>query len=74
MREFIVENLVNTESIGVAEILLNNVVALLVAFFVMFTYKITYSGAAYSRKFNITLGAITITTTMIMGVISNAFI
>lgn len=71
MREFIVENLVNTESIGVAEILLNNVVALLVAFFVMFTYKITYSGASYSRKFNISLGAILITTTMIMSVISN---
>lgn len=71
MREFIIENLVNSESIGMAEILLNNVVALLVAFFVMFTYKITYSGPSYSRKFNISLGAILITTTMIMSVISN---
>lgn len=71
MREFILENLVNVETIGLAEIVINNAVALLMAFFVMFTYKITYSGPAYSKKFNISLGAIIITTTMIMSVISN---
>ena len=71
MREFVVENLMNTETISMAEILLNNVASLLVAFFIMFTYKITYSGPSYSKKFNISLGAILITTTMIMSVISN---
>lgn len=71
MREFILENLVNTETISIAEILLNNVVAMVVALFIMFTYKLTYSGSSYSRKFNISLGAILIITTLIMSVISN---
>ena len=71
MREFIVENMTNVESINFSVVLLNNVVALLVAFFVMATYRFTYSGTAYSKKFNVSLGAITIITTMIMSVISN---
>lgn len=71
MREFIIENMVNVETIGLAEIVINNIVAMLVAFFIMFTYKLTYSGPSYSKKFNVSLGAIIITTTMIMSVISN---
>lgn len=71
MREFILENLVNNGAVDVTTILLNNAVAMVAAFFIMFVYKLTYSGVAYSRKFNVSLGAIAITTTMIMGVISN---
>ena len=37
MREFIVENLTNTEALRVTVILMNNVIALIVAFFIMFT-------------------------------------
>ena len=71
MREFIIENLTNTESLQITVILMNNVVALVTAFFIMFTYKISYDGSAYSRKFNISLGSVTIITAMIMSVISN---
>ena len=71
MREFIVENLTNTEALSVTVILMNNVIALIVAFFIMFTYKISYAGPAYSRKFNISIGTITIITAMIMSIISN---
>lgn len=71
MREFIVENLTSAETLGFAVIVLNNIVAMAAAFFIMFTYKITYSGTAYSRKFNVSIGAITIITTTIMSVISN---
>ena len=71
MREFIVENLINTVGLNTGLILLNNVVALVAAFFIMFVYKITYSGAAYSRKFNVSLGMIVVVTTSIMCVISN---
>lgn len=71
MREFIVENLTSAETLGFAVIFLNNIVAMAAAFFIMFTYKITYSGTAYSRKFNVSIGAITIITTTIMSVISN---
>ncbi|SCG83804.1 hypothetical protein DW1_2240 [Proteiniborus sp. DW1] len=71
MREFIIENLSNAETISIATIVLNNIVAIMAAFFLMFVYRMTYSGTAYSRKFNVSLGAITIITTMIMSVISN---
>lgn len=71
MREFIVENLTNTEALSVTVILMNNVIALIAAFFIMFTYKISYTGPACSRKFNISIGSITIITAMIMSIISN---
>lgn len=71
MKEFIVNNLSNTETISIATTVLNNIVAMAVAFFLMFIYKLTYSGTAYSKKFNISLGAITIITNIIMSVISN---
>ena len=71
MREFIVENLVSTESFNIGIVVLNNLITFIMAFFLMFTYKITYSGVAYSKKFNNALGMITIVTTMIMSVISN---
>lgn len=71
MREFIIENLATAETINVATVVLNNIIAMAAAFFIMFSYKITYSGTAYSRKFNVSLGSITIITTMIMSVISN---
>lgn len=51
MREFIVENLTNTEALSVTVILMNNIIALIVSFFIMFIYKISYVGTAYSRKF-----------------------
>lgn len=71
MREFIVENLTNQAAIGAAQIVLNNITAMVTAFFMMLTYKLTYSGTAYSRKFNVSLGAIVLITTMIMSIISN---
>ena len=71
MRDFIINNLNNAETIGLATIILNNIVSLVVSFFIMFVYKTTYSGTAYSNKFNVSLGGITIITNMIMSVISN---
>ena len=70
MREFIVENLTNTEALSVTVILMNNIIALIVSFFIMFIYKISYVGTAYSRKFNISIGTITIITAMIMSALS----
>ena len=63
---FIVENLTNTEALSVTVILMNNIIALIVSFFIMFIYKISYVGTAYSRKFNISIGTITIITAMIV--------
>ena len=71
MKDFILQNLTSAETLSLATIILNNLVAMAIAFFIMFTYKISYSGTAYSRKFNVSIGTITIITTMIMSVISN---
>lgn len=71
MREFIIENLTDNTNINIWVVVINNVVAMITAFFIMFVYKISNSGINYSRKFNMSLGAIAITTTMIMGIISN---
>lgn len=71
MREFILENLMNTESLDIKLIILNNIVSLAGALFIMLIYKISYTGSTYSRRFNISLGMITVITTMIMSVISN---
>lgn len=40
MREFIVENLTNTEALSVTVILMNNIIALIVSFFIMFIMKL----------------------------------
>lgn len=71
MRDFIVENFTELYSLDLITIVLNNSVALALGLFMMFTYKLSYSGAAYNRKFNVSLGMICIITTMIMSVISN---
>jgi len=70
MREFILENL-TPENFSLAEIALNNLTALCIAFFIMIVYRITYVGTAYSKRFNVAIGAIAIVTTTIMGIISN---
>ena len=46
MKEFIIENLTNAETLSFVVIVLNNVVAMVAAFFVMLTYKVTYSETA----------------------------
>ena len=71
MKEFILKSLANTEGLDFTVLLLNNLVAIAAAFFIMFVYKVTYAGASYNRKFNVSLGMITMITTSIMCVISN---
>ena len=71
MREFILENLTRGETVSLAVVVMNNIVAVILALFIMFTYKITYSGTAYSRKFNVSLGGMVIITTMTMSIISS---
>lgn len=71
MKEFIMENLTGNTAMDVITIFWNNVAAMAAVFFIMFVYKVTYFGVAYSRRFNVSLGAIALTTTMIMGIISN---
>lgn len=71
MKDFVLENLTDLADLTLGTIVLNNCVAITVGFFIMLTYWLTYNGTAYSKKFNVTLGMLTILTTLIMSVISN---
>lgn len=56
---------------GLELLLLNAVMALLMSCIVFLAYRLTYTGTAFSKKFMISLGMMTIVTTIIMNVISN---
>ncbi len=71
MKEFILQNLNTGDTVVLATVVLNNVIAIVGAFFLMFSYKLTYAGNAYSKKFNATIGAMVIISTMIMSIIGN---
>jgi len=71
MNEFLLSSVTNITDLSLETILLNNAVTIIIAAFIMITYKVTYKGAAYSKKFNVSLGMMIIITTFIMSVISN---
>ncbi len=71
MNDFLLSSVTSLADLSLRTILLNNAVTVVISAFIMITYKITYSGAAYSKKFNVSLGMMTIITTFIMSVISN---
>lgn len=71
MRDFLLQSVTDLHSLDLNLIVLNNAMAIIFALFIMFTYRITFSGVAYSRKFNVTLGMIAIITTLTMSVISS---
>ena len=52
-------------------LLLNAVMALLLSCIVFLAYRLTYTGTAFSKKFMISLGMMTLVTTTIMNVIAN---
>ena len=71
MKEFILQQFGSLSALDFSTVLLNNVVAVVFALFLMLTYRLTYAGTAYSRKYNVTLGMLVIITTLIMSVISS---
>jgi uncharacterized membrane protein YhiD involved in acid resistance len=71
MRDYIMQSFQDVYALDINVIILSNIIAVLFSLFIMFSYKITYAGTAYSRRFNVTLGMLTILTTLIMSVISS---
>lgn len=71
MKKFIMDNFTNVITSDLNTIIMNNLVAIAISLFILFIYRITYSGTAYSKKFNISLGMMTIITALIMNVISS---
>lgn len=71
MTDYILTHLTDTAALDMGVLVLNNVVGIALALFIMFTYWLTYSGTAYSKKFNVSLGLLELITTMVMCVIGN---
>ncbi len=52
--------------------ILHMLVALILGFVIYLVYKYTFNGAAYSKKFNITLIMLSLITTMVMNILGNS--
>lgn len=73
MKELLYNMLHDSSSIVTpVDALQNMVIALILASVVCITYKITYSGVAYSRKFNTSLMMLSLITTMIMNILGTS--
>ena len=71
MRKLLFELLENTGQISAQSILLRLAAATIIAFFIFISYKISHEGSIYSKKFNVSLMALTLITTSVMVVIGN---
>lgn len=70
-KELLYYLLENNTNISVAEVAIGLVMAVVLAFFIYFVYKKTFTGVMYSKNFNVTLLLITIITTMVMMIIGS---
>ncbi len=70
-KELLYYLLENNTNISIAEIAIGLIVSVILAFFIYFVYKKTYTGVMYSKNFNVTLLLITIITTMVMMIIGS---
>ena len=71
MRKLLFEMLENTGQLDVKTISLRLAVAAVIAFFIYISYMLSHEGSIYSRKFNVSLMALTVITTTVMIVIGN---
>ena len=72
MREYLLQILDSgAGDLSVETIVLRLAVAAVVACFVFLSYRISHSGSIYSKKFNVSLVALTLITTTVMVVIGN---
>ena len=70
-KELLYYLLENNTNISVAEIVIGLVMSVILAFFIYFVYKKTFTGVMYSKNFNVTLLLITVITTMVMMIIGS---
>lgn len=60
-----------TGALSIYDIFLNFAAALLIAGVIYLSYRLSHAGAAYSARFNVSLGMMTLVTTLVMNVIGN---
>lgn len=71
MRELLFELLENTGELDPQVIILRMAVSVVIAFFIYLSYRLSHEGSIYSKKFNVSLMALTTITTAVMIVIGN---
>ena len=71
MRELLFELLENTGELAPQVIILRMAVSVVIAFFIFLSYMLSHEGSIYSKKFNVSLMALTTITTAVMIVIGN---
>ena len=71
MREYLLQLLEGGGELTVKTILIRMAVSAVVAAFIFLSYRLSHAGSIYSRKFNVSLAALTMITTTVMIVIGN---
>lgn len=71
MKKLLFELIENTGQMEPQSILLRLAMAAAIACFIYLSYKISHEGSIYSKKFNVSLMALTVITTSVMVVIGN---
>lgn len=71
MKKMLLELFESTGQLDPNTIILRLIVATILAFFIYLSYKLSHEGSIYSKKFNVTLAALTVITTSVMIVIGN---
>lgn len=71
MRKLLLDVFESSGQLDPQAIILRMVVATVVAFFIYISYMISHEGSIYSKKFNVSLMALTVITTAVMIVIGN---
>lgn len=72
MKEYLYTGLMETAgSLTIDNVILNFVAACILCVLIYISYRVSHSGAVYSRKFNVSLVMLTLVTTLVMSVIGN---
>ena len=71
MKEYVMNYISHQESVEPTQLLFNMTVALALGLLIFVTYRLTYTGVSYSRKFNASLLMMTLVSTIVMTVISS---
>ena len=72
MKELLYNGLMTTQgALTLGDVIINFLAACVISILIFVSYKLSHSGAVYSRKFNVSLVMLVLVTTLVMNVIGN---
>lgn len=72
MKELLYNELMNTQgALTMEDVIINFLAACVISILMYISYRLSHSGAVYSRKFNVSLVMLVLVTTLVMNVIGN---